>query len=48
MFSGAIILSSVPAGNIQKADTAGNYIFNAKIPAIANKNIIIPATGNVV
>lgn len=32
VFSGAIILSSVPAGNIQKADAAGNYIFNAKIP----------------
>lgn len=32
VFSGAIILPLVPAGNIQKADTAGNYIFNAKIP----------------
>lgn len=32
VLSAATVLSSVPSGNIQKADAAGNYILNAKIP----------------
>ena len=32
VLSAAIMLSSLPAGNTQKADAAGDYILNAKIP----------------